>query len=234
MKVIRILLATGASFAAVAGLRAETQSGRQWLEQYYRNPRPQDLITEVRSLDREGYFATAAQRDTAIGFFSVVFRQNPQEVGGWLRAASRVLPETPRRVLAAAAWYAGSPAAAQQLRQLSASDALAERQDIARLAASGSRPEVAAIPVASEPALNLQWGAFLASGEQRYLGNVFAAFGSEQPGLSAAARYTLVRSAVGDPHVMDLCRSELARQPASVRAEFNTALDEAQSRKSGA
>lgn len=212
-------------------LHADAGFGRQWMDHYSQNPQPQELISAVLSLDQDGYFQSAAQRDSAIGFLSVVLRQNPNEVAFWLRTSNRVLSEQPRRILAAAAWFAGRPEAGPQLQKIAFAS---ERAEIDRLVADGRQADIAAIPVSSEPAMNLQFGAYLASGDQRYIGNIFAAFGSNEPGLTNAARYTLARNAVEYPRVLEACRSELARQPSAVRAQFEAALNAAIAQKPGA
>jgi hypothetical protein len=235
MKSLRTLVAVSLALSAFSAFGAADASfGRQWMDHYYQNPQPDDLVAAVYSLNQDGYFETASQRDTAIGFFSTVFRQNPAAADGWLRASTRILPDQARRVLAAAAWFAGNPAAARQLRELSADDGAMEQTEISRLAVNGSPTAVGDIAVASEPTMNLQWGAFLASGDQRYISNVFLALGSNQPGLASSARYALAQNAAAYPRVLEICRAELERQPASVRSEFEAALNEAVTRKPGA
>ena len=75
--------------------------------------------------------------------------------------------------------------------------------------------------------LNLQWGAFLASGDERHIVNVLAALGSGEPGLASSARFTLAQNAAAHPRVLDICRSQLDKQPAAVRAELKAALNSA-------
>ena len=232
MKALRSVLALGLSLAAFSSLRADDSFGRNWMDHYSQNPRPDDLVTAMVSLNNSGYFDSAAQRDATIGFVSTVFQQNPQMVDHWLRAGDRVLPEQSRRILAAAAWFAGNPAAARQLQELSAGTS--ERTEIDQMIATGSRSTVADMPVRSEIAMNLQWGAFQASGDQRYIKNVFMALGSSQAGLATSARYALAQKAATDPRVLQICQKELQSEPASVAAEFQATLDEVSSHRPGA
>jgi hypothetical protein len=198
--------------------------GQQWLAHYYQNPRPEDFLTAVYSLSRSGYFESAGQPATAIGFFSTVFAQNPQNVNDWL-VRTRELPSEHRRILAAAAWKAGHPAGARQLRELSANADDKLRADLEALLAAGPVPVVDS-PVRSESSMNLQWGAFLASGEERHITNVLAALGSGQPNLAASARYTLAVNAAVHPRVFEICEAQLARQPEGIRSEVRAVLNE--------
>jgi len=234
MRILRVTLAMGLSLVAFSSLRAETSFGRQWMDHYYQNPRPNDFVRGVDSLNREGYFDAVVQPDIAIGFFSAVFKQNPQQVERWLRASAPLLSERPRRILAAAAWLAGSPAGAQRMLDMSARDDSDERAAVVQMAMNGPSAPVADIAVSSEPALNLQWGAFLATGNERYITNVLAALGSNQPGLATSACFTLAQNAAADPHVLQICRTQLDRQPESIRAEFQSALNDATGRKPSA
>jgi hypothetical protein len=236
MKTLRVLLVAGAaSFAALAALRADesvsasSNRGQQWLSRYYQNPRPNDFLPAVYSLSQNGYFESAGQPATAIGFFSTVFAQNPQHVNSWLARASD-LPLEHRRILAAAAWKAGHPAGARQLRELSANADDQLRADLARLLDAGP-VAVAQSPVLSESSMNLQWGAFLASGDERHILNVLSALGSGEPALTASARYALAQNAVSHPRVLEICWAQLARQPEAVRAEIRAALHDVSSPK---
>jgi len=93
---------------------------------------------------------------------------------------------------------------------------------------------VSKTPVVSEAAMNLQWGAFLASDENRYILNVFAALGSNEPGLATSARFELAQKAAAYPRVLEICREQLDHQPQPIRSEIEAAMNEATARKTGA
>jgi hypothetical protein len=75
--------------------------------------------------------------------------------------------------------------------------------------------------------MNFQWGAFLASGDERCIVNVLTALGSDEPGLATSARFALAQNAAAHPRVLDICRAQLDKQPESVRAELKAALNHA-------
>lgn len=237
MKILRILLATSTTLAAFSSLQAvDTASTAkpawQWVANYYQNPRPDDLITAVYSLSRSGYFESVGQPATAIGFFTTVFAQNPQRVSYWL-AQTSALPEQHRRILAAAAWKSGSATGARLLRELADSTDASVRSGIHELLINGSEP-VGNTPVLSASSMNLQWGAFLASGNERHIVNVLTALGSGQSDLATSARFALAQNAVAHPRVLEICRAQLDKQPESVRSELKAAINAATVAKPGA
>jgi hypothetical protein len=217
-----------AAFSSVASAQIAAFSdgpGQKWLAHYYENPRPAALPLAVHQLSREGYFEGVGNTATAIGFFATVFSQNPQEINYWLHETAD-LPEAHRRVLVSAAWMAGSPRGSELLRTMSESTDQGTRMQITDLLRREPTP-VAATPVRSESSMNLQWGAFLASGGEQHIVSVLAALGSDETSLSTAARYSLAQNATEHRRVLDICRDQLDKQPASVRSELRAALNEA-------
>jgi hypothetical protein len=201
---------------------ASERNWGEWMQNYYKAPQPDQVVTAVYSLSQEGYFEGVGQPATAIGFLSTVFAQNPDRVGAWMRDF-RNLPAAHRRLAAAALWYSGVPSGERELRDLARAADPALRAEVEALLAQGPVP-VVKTPVLSESSLNLQWGAFLASGEQQHIVNALAALGSAETGLSAAARTSLAQKAAGHSRVYEICQAELSRQPAGVRDQMRTAL----------
>jgi hypothetical protein len=83
MKTLKTLLAVGAVLAASSPcLRAvealEQSRAEHWLNHYYENPRPDDLLSSVHQLSANGFFEQAGNTAMSIGFFAEVFASNPQ------------------------------------------------------------------------------------------------------------------------------------------------------------
>lgn len=232
MKLLRVILATGASLVALSRLQANdpaaTQQAWHWVAHYYENPRPDDFVSSVYALSRSDYFETVGQPAVALGFFTTVFAQNPQKVNHWLAETSS-LPERHRRLLAAAAWKSGHPAGARLVQEMSAGFDPDLRADVRQLLVNGSEP-ILNTAVLSASSMNFQWGAFLASGDERCIVNVLTALGSNQPSLASSARFALAQNAAAHPRVLEICRAQLAKQPAAIRAELKAALNAAAGR----
>lgn len=224
MKHHRSLL-SGLGLALVLSVSAFAQTAQNWaawVENYYLNPDADKVVPAVYALSRSGYFEQAGQPATAIGFLSAVFAKNPDKVAGWLQDF-RDLPLSHQRLVASAAWYAGVPQGAEQLRALARGSNPAIRAEIESLLTWEQR-SVRESAVLSKSSLELQWGAFLGSGDAKHVTNVLAALGSSEAALSSTARLALAEKALAHPRVYEICQAEIARQPAGVREELSTAL----------
>lgn len=223
MKTLHRLILAGALAASALIARADV-SGQAWLETYYLNPQPAKIPAAIAQLSREGYFDKAENTAVAIGFLSTVFAQHPTKVEGWLSAMDD-LPAKHQRLLAAALWQAGHPRGSELLAKFAQQSPV--RNEVMRLAETPSQP-VNVTPVRSPSSMRLQWGAFLASGEERHIVSILDAFGLNEPSLHSAARMALAQNAAAHPRVMEICRAQLDRQPEEIRSELRAAMNQAQ------
>ncbi len=227
MKTLKAILVAGLALASAFAARADT-SARAWLENYYTNPQPERLPQAVLELSWNGYFEKEGNIPLAIGFLSTVFAQNPKRVDAWLLELDS-LPLAHQRLIASALWQAGHPLGSEMLNSLSEDSSI--RRQIVRLAAAPSRP-IQETPVLSPQSMNLQWGAFLATGSDKPIIAIMEGMG-EHPSLDAAARVSLAQNAATHPRVMEICRVQLDKQPAAVQAEVRAALNQAANGKPG-
>ncbi len=223
MKTLFRLTLAGLALAATAALRAEV-SAQAWLETYYLNPQPAELPRAIENLSRDGYFARAENTAVAIGFIGTVFAQNPDRVEGWLNQLSG-LPARDQRLLAAALWQSGHPLGNSRLRALAQNSPV--RAEVERLSTLPTQL-IAETPVQSSSSMRLQWGAFLANGDQRHIVAILDGFGLNNASLTSAARMALAQNAAAHPRVMEICRAQLSRQPEDVRSELRAALNQAE------
>jgi hypothetical protein len=222
MKTLKfVALAVSLAVTALAA-RAEV-SAQAWLESYYLNPQPEQLAPAIRALSRSGYFEKPGHTPVAIGFLSTVFAQNPERVDRWLLELNG-LPLAHHRLIAASLYQAGHPLGAEMLRSLAPQTPVA--QDVLRIAARPATA-VADTPVLSPSSMNLQWGAFLATGNEVHVVNILQGIGTDRPTLSTAARYALAENAAAHPRVLEICRSQLDKQPKEVQSVLRAALQEA-------
>jgi hypothetical protein len=222
MKTLKSLLVAGVVLAAPCAAPAQV-SAQAWLESYYLNPQPAEVSRALQNLSREGFFDQADNIAVAIGFFATVFAGNPDRVEGWLPTVSR-LPARHQRVVAAALWQAGHPLGSDLLRRFAPESPV--RAEVLRLADTPAQL-VTDTPVRSPSSMRLQWGAFLASGNERHVTRIFDAIGMNEPGLDTAARVSLAQHAAAHPRVLEICSAQLDRQPAEVQSVLRAALHDA-------
>ncbi len=210
-------------FASPALSAADT-SAEAWLNHYYENPQPEQFLPAIYKLSRSGYFEQPGHVPLAIGFIASIFAQNPEQIDLWVMNCQS-LPQAHQRIIASALWYSGSPKGADYLRAYSRLVAPELRVEVEQLL--GTKPNLRDTDVRSSSSLNLQWGAFLATGESRHITKVLAALGSDEPGLSTSVRLALAEKAVAHDRVYEICLAELARQPADVRGQLQDAMAQA-------
>ena len=226
MKLHKLLISSGLGLAlalshAVAAAPADHE-GNNWMQSYYLKPAPDRLVDVVFAMSRSGALTQVGQATVNIGFLATVFARNPDRVEGWMHEFSR-LPLPDRRLVAAAHWYSGLPHGDRLLREMAQGATPENEAEITQLLKQ-TPVAIANTPVLSEASLNLQWGAFLASGEPRHIVNALTALGSGEAGLSSAVRSSLAQKAASHQRVYEICQAQLASQPAGVRDQMRTAL----------
>src|SRR4051812_16069130 len=219
MKSLKLLFVTGVAFAGSLVVRAEI-SAQAWLETYYLNPQPDALVANVRALSREGFFEMPGNAAIGIGFLASVIANNPDRVDGWLTDFA-TLPANHQRLVIAALWQAGHPAGADLMRKAGIAESI--RAEVLRLADTPAQL-IADTPVRSPSSMNLQWGAFLATGEERYVVRILDALGSGERLLDSSARISVAQHAAAHPRVLEICQAQLDRQPEEVRGVLRAAL----------
>jgi hypothetical protein len=225
MKTLQSLFVAGLVLATSFAARAES-SAQAWLETYYVNPRPTELTANVRALSREGFFEKSGNTALGIGFLATVFAQNPTKVDRWLVELNGVSDKT-HRLIIAALWQAGHPLGSELLRVVGQDSVV--RNAVLKLSATPAQL-ITDTPVRSSSSMNLQWGAFLASGEERHITRIFDALGTGERSLDDAARVSLAHNAAAHPRVLELCRANLDRQPEEVRSVLRAALRDVESK----
>lgn len=213
------LLAFAASLSAAPTSR---QGGRwqQWMNNYYLNPQPALVVQAAHALSDSGYFEQPGAVATSIGFFSQVFAAHPEQVDSWLARTSD-LPQNHRRLIAVAAWYAGAPAGEKLIRQLGVSSAYRAELERTLSVVEGN---VTTTPVLSESSMNLQWGAFLATGADKHVVSILTGMG--RGNLAESARVVLAFNAAQHDRVLEICRQQLDRQPNEVRSILRAVIND--------
>jgi hypothetical protein len=204
------LLAVVLSFASASAVASST-SAEQWLSNYYQQPAPERFTSAILELS---------------GFIATVFAQNPDKVQSWL-GVSHVLPVSHQRILVAALWYSGNPKGAEYLQAYARDCEPSLRANINTLISSS--PSIKNAEVQSISSLNLQWGAFLASGDTAPVQSILAALGNTT--LDRDVRWSLAQNAVQHERVLAICRDELSRQPNAVRETLRAVIIDAETKR---
>jgi len=217
------VLALLLSFVTASSALASSSSAEQWLNNYYQQPAPERFTSAILELSKSGYFEEAGHVPLAIGFVATVFAQNPDKVQSWL-GVSRVLPVAHQRILVSALWYSGNPKGAEYLRAYSRDCEPGLRASINELL--NSAPSIPNAQVQSVASMNLQWGAFLATGDTAPVRTILAALGSSN--LDQDVKWSLAQNAAQHERVLSICRDELSRQPNAVQETLRAVINDAE------
>jgi hypothetical protein len=158
--IVALVLTMGVSDAGQVNQTPEQAADSDLFLNYYKNPRPERL---VGFLDRYAKNTDWSAFPPIVGFFAVIFREHPD----WIE---RLMPAhfdaSSAEAVDAALLLSGSSALRQRLRShldQPGSDARL-KNELANLP-----PRITDIRIARPTHLDILWGAFFASGDERYV-----------------------------------------------------------------
>ena len=91
-------------------------NGDDWLTYYYRDPRPDQLVAQLKAWSSEGTLQDDNARAPLTGFLSQVFRQNTDQIENWY---SRIidLPKADLQFITIAIWMANTKESKRLLKE---------------------------------------------------------------------------------------------------------------------
>ena len=220
-----------AVLARLQGLRARMQDGKavkmssaevqSWVTYYYQNPNPALIPQAISTLREAGILTKETAIPPLVSFFSFVFRDNSEQIKNWFSQFS-TLSDSEQKPLILALWYANTPQSREQLvlLQKQVSNEIAQR--ISSLLQEQPTP-IESLAINSPSILDMLWGAFMATGEAKYVIRIMSALplvkfenDPEKFLIGEAARWSLISNAVQHQKVMEICIAELDRQPVEI------------------
>lgn len=228
----RLALVFALAVAFSAHGQADPQlCARDWLNTYASQPDPDLLIPAVFELSRTEYFNMPNRVLIGLGFFSSLFRQNPDYIDTWLRY-SRMLPEQERRLMISALWMSGHPKGEEYLHlyaeQVVGPDTAAKlKKVLARGTFSLDRPGASSLS-----ALYVRWGEYLATGDDALLYEVLEGLGN-QSDAPASDRWWLACTAAENAEALSVCEQASSSAPAVLREAMQLVVEAGSGRSLG-
>ena len=158
--------ATIASFLLATALVAADDD--KWMREYYKHPAPQEVTTELKQWQKQGFLSNANTAAVMIGFLSQVMHDNPTLVTGWLRTSEK-FAEADRQAVLTAAWYSR---AGQALDYFAATKVTAF--------AGQEPPDFDRIPIDQAADLDFYWARYFASGNPGSIRRIVSALEYEK------------------------------------------------------
>ncbi|NOX98127.1 MAG: hypothetical protein GXP30_00035 [Verrucomicrobia bacterium] len=154
-------------FTALPPAYTEEQTpanGDDWLTFYYRDPRPDQVVAQLKAWSAEGTLQNKTARAPLTGFLSQVFRQNADKIENWY-SQIKDLPKGDLELITLAMWISGSK----------------ESRELLKTHRSGffdnkTPPDILTLNLDSASALDLLWGYYFATGDSKALRRIVAMF----------------------------------------------------------
>jgi hypothetical protein len=159
----RVIVAVIALLATTIGIakdRASPEHLEEWLSHYYVEPHPEEVPSALRAITEQGLFEKDSVQAPLSGFFTEVFRANPDKIAAWIKP---YLGVPNRHIIYSALWIANSEQSRAALESL-AGAAKPEEAKRLRGLLSSPPPTIASMEIDSPASLDYLWGAFMATG----------------------------------------------------------------------
>lgn len=193
---------------------------------YYLHPDPAKVSRAVHTMHKIGYLQKESAGAPITSFLSQIFRSSSSAIETALADFSSYAA-TEQQVLLRALWLADTAQSKMTLQKLLAGN------DNAELLKS-IPPKIEQLPVESPDVLDMLWGAFLATGDEKYVIQVisvlpYSTIKGNIPHLlvGGSARWSLTSNAVQHKRVLDICEAQLEKQPKEVKEILSEVIAEA-------
>lgn len=147
----------------------ETPRERDWLESYYLDPKPDQLIEQIKDWSQQGLLGKPGSREVMIGFLSQVLRQNRERIARWDEELVGLSPED-RHVWLTGLWYS----------RTSEGDAILKEVIEGKISEEEGPPKILEMPLDQPATLDMLWGFFFATGSESPIRRLALAFRFEE------------------------------------------------------
>jgi len=118
MKRISLLL-----ISLIFSFKAMSAEPAAWLKNYYKSPNPNDFVTEVKKLSKNGMLTNPKHKDNIAVFLSRILASHPEKTSDWLQALNS-LNKIDMEAVFYAAWLADTKESKEYLKSIGATDFL--------------------------------------------------------------------------------------------------------------
>jgi hypothetical protein len=190
----------------------------RWDTFYYVHPEPERTVSAIAFMQENELLAREPTLVTAVSL-GQIFRQNPERIEVWYREIGDRGVRS-NRVIWEALWWSSTDPARQILKSEAEKHAGSEDGRWLAYAAAKFPPDFVTVKISSPEILDALWGAFFATGDDRYVRRIIDVLEFAEPNVSgievdaadlllgSAAKWSLTSNASIHPEVLDICRAE--------------------------
>jgi len=141
----------------------ELSPSDKWMFFYYKNPQPDKLIENVRTMSKRGQLADLQTAGVIPTFLSQVFAQNPASINQWMTSL-KDLPQNDLYTLYNALWLSNTKEGRAVLTKAGLE------------MPGGAVPDLLTLEVNEPMLIDALWGYFMATGDTRVVRRVISGF----------------------------------------------------------
>ena len=233
------LLLTCAIFAQAQSRFNTPDAIQGWIDTYYQQPQPRQLLEVMQSASRQGLLSQEYRWSELTGFIAGVVGRNPQ-LAAPLGDLVQTFPATQRQPFILGLVYANNADSRAALKKLGAK--LPDyKAGIDRYLLLPSPDITKVLPLEGNPsAIDANWGYFQATGDERAVIRIISALpwsalkedGTPQTlshiAVGRVAFASLREHAIKHPRVMTICRQQVGKQPKNVAGPLRAVISQAQ------
>lgn len=199
---------------------------------YYLHPSPEKVSQAIQTMHKMGYLQKESASAPITSFLSLIFRSNATAIEAALSDFSSYSPAE-QQVLLRALWLADSEQSRAFIQKfLAVQDNKTGNANADYL--KSTPPKIEQLPIESPDVLDMLWGAFMATGEEKYVTQVisvlpYSTIKGNIPRLlvGGSARWSLTSNAIQHKRVLDICLSQLDKQSKEVMEILSEVISEA-------
>jgi hypothetical protein len=193
---------------------------------YYLHPSPEKIPQAVQAMHKMGYLRKESAGAPIAAFLSLIFRSTSVAMEKTLVDFSSYSP-VEQQVLLRALWLADTAQSKTALQKFELGNDNAE-------SVKSVPPRIEQLPVESPDVLDMLWGAFMATGDEKYVIQVisvlpYSTIKGNIPRLlvGGSAKWSLTSNAIQHKRVLDICESQLEKQPKETKEILAEVISEA-------
>ncbi|MDD3296220.1 MAG: hypothetical protein PHU64_02550 [Candidatus Omnitrophica bacterium] len=227
---------SGKVFAEAEGTLSpiKTDSGLYyWMRYYYQRPQPELVENAIAFINDNDLINSQLKQPFFASFFSIIFSKNPQDIDKLKNTLSALLPHTKETILQAL-WLSNTQEAKHCLKQEAILLKEPDSAYIRRLL--GLEPyDILSMQINKTSDLDMLWGAFFASGDNRYVKKIINTLswlelnGSQEnkATIAQAAEESLINNAHRDSRIMQICQQELNTASLTLKTTIQKVISQA-------
>lgn len=203
----------------------------QWMSKYYLHPEPEHLPLVIESLSKEGQFNNANTIKPIMFFLSIVLRDNPDKVEGWVAPLIARLPLLEKEVIITSIWLVGTQQTKDYLAKLAST--FPELGEYINELLVKPLPDLEQSTIDNPGILDVLWAAFLATGDSKFVVRIITTLfdcdnskDQMRQLIGNAAKWSLRSNAESHPKVKSICIDQLTRQSPKVVAILQDIIKE--------